>query len=219
MRITGSNPLPPAVPTPAARGAGRKETVAEAPAVPDQEAPAETKAHGLVRAAEHSNRSDVAALRQWINHPELRDGLTVPDLAAEHKGKGFERAVAAYQAVAPAPPPADPVVVTDPVTPDPVVTDPVTPDPVVTDPVTPDPVLTDPVTPDPVVTDPVTPDPVVTDPVTPDPVLTDPVTPDPVLTDPVTPDPVVTDPVVTDPVAADPPVVTDPDPVVSGPEL
>jgi hypothetical protein len=64
----------------------------------EADAPAEGKAHGLARAAGHSNRSDVAALRQWVNHPELRDSLELPDLTAEHNGNGFQKAVAAYEA-------------------------------------------------------------------------------------------------------------------------
>jgi hypothetical protein len=50
------------------------------------------------RGAEH--RSDVATLRQWVNHPERRDSIALPDLttAAPH-GQGFAKAVAAYQAV------------------------------------------------------------------------------------------------------------------------
>ena len=173
MKISGSTPLlPPAASQ--ARATRRPETdaPAQAPAPtttpePSQtEAPAETaKPHGLVRAADHSHRSDVAALRQWINHPDLRSDLSLPDLATEHKGNGFAKAVAAYEAAiaSAAPQPAtDP----DPVVPDPVVTD---PDPVVTDPA---PVVTDPA---PVVTDPA---PVVVDPA---PVVVDPA---PVVTDP-----------------------------------
>jgi len=158
MRISGPTPpLPPV--TSQARPTGRSE--ASPPAeTPVAETPAEDgKAHGLVRAAEHSHRSDVAALRQWINHPDLRDALTLPDLSTEHKGNGFRKAVAAYEAAIGTGTPAP--------APDPVVTDPT---PVVTDPV---PVVTDPV---PVVTDPA---PVVTDPA---PVVTDPA---PVVTDPV----------------------------------
>jgi hypothetical protein len=187
MMISGSHAPPLPVSNPAGRTTGRKDAAlevesapapspADTPAAPEAEAPAETKPHGLLRAAEHSHRSDVAALRQWINHPELRDSLTVPDLAGEHNGKGFERAVAAYHAVMPAtpPPPADPP---------PVVTDPA---PVPSDPV----VVPDPVVPDPVVPDPV----VVTDPVPTDPVAGDPV----VLPDPVVPDGVVDESTVLD---------------------
>jgi hypothetical protein len=152
MRISGSHPSPPLPPNPAGRDAGRAEdaaaVTAPAPApaetaeAPAPEAPAEEKAHGLVGAADHSHRSDVAALRQWINHPELRGDLALPDLAAEHHGNGFHQAVAAYEAVialadpAPAadtPAVVDPVPVTDPapVTADPApVTDPaLLPDP------------------------------------------------------------------------------------------
>ena len=134
MKISGSTPLLPPAAT-QARATHRPETdaPAQAPAPaptsePSQpEAPAETgKPHGLVRAADHSNRSDVAALRQWINHPDLRSDLTLPDLSTEHKGNGFAKAVAAYEAVIavgnnPAPPPDSAPVVTDP---DPVVSDP-----------------------------------------------------------------------------------------------
>ena len=159
MKISGSTPLLPPAAT-QARATRRPETdaSAQAPAPattpePSQPAaPAETaKPHGLVRAADNSHRSDVAALRQWINHPDLRSDLTLPDLSTEHKGNGFAKAVAAYEAaIASAAPPSDPApVVTDP---DPVVTDPA---PAVTDP---DPVVTDPA---PVITDP---DPVITDP-------------------------------------------------------
>lgn len=114
MRISGSTgPLPPAATQ--ACATRRLEADAPAPAAPaptsetsGAEAPAESgKPHGLVRAAEHSHRSEVAALRQWINHPELRDSLTVPDLAAEPNGSGFQKAVAAYEAaIATANPPA-----------------------------------------------------------------------------------------------------------------
>ncbi len=122
MRITGSSPLPSAVPPQATKGPGRHA----APGASDTEPPVEAKPHGLVRAGEHSNRSDVAALRQWINHPSLRDGLAVPDLAAaEHKGRGFEKAVAAYEGVAPAPPaPAPPVTDPDPMVADPLGSEP-----------------------------------------------------------------------------------------------
>ncbi len=134
MRITGSSPLPSAVPPQATKGPGRHAAPAPAvdsaptpaPEASDTEPPVEAKPHGLVRAGEHSNRSDVAALRQWINHPSLRDGLAVPDLAAaEHKGRGFEKAVAAYEGVAPAPPaPAPPVTDPDPMVADPLVSEP-----------------------------------------------------------------------------------------------
>jgi hypothetical protein len=127
-------------------GEGATPAPAEFPGPAETGTPPGDKAHGPVGAAEHSHRSDVAALRQWINHPDLRAEVPVPDLTAEHKGNGFQKAVAAYQAAAAtaAPtPPADPApVVTDPA---PVVTDPA---PVVTDPA---PVVTDPA---PVVTDP-----------------------------------------------------------------
>ena len=123
MKISGSTPLlPPAAIQ--ARATRRSETdaPAQAPAPaptsePSQpEAPAEiAKPHGLVRAAEHSHRSDVAALRQWINHPDLRSDLDVPDLATERKGNGFVKAVAAYEAataIANPPPVSDPPPVT-----------------------------------------------------------------------------------------------------------
>lgn len=146
-------PLPPAA-TSQTRGAGRPgpggpvETppapvAAPTDETPGAEAPAEgEKAHGPVRAAEHSNRSDVAALRQWINHPELRSDLALPDLSAEPKGNGFAQAVAAYQAIiAIGTPPATDPVVTDPAPTDPPAgADPVVSDPVVADP----PAATDP---------------------------------------------------------------------------
>lgn len=111
MRISGSN----APPMPSVNAPGRSQAAApveaptEPPALPaEADTPAQEKAHGLVRAAEHSNRTDVAALRQWINHPELRADLALPDLTAPARGKGFERAVAAYTAAAGdgTPPPA-----------------------------------------------------------------------------------------------------------------
>lgn len=116
MRISGLPPLPPAV-SHQPRAAARPQATepATGSGAPEPEAPAETgRAHGLVRAGEHSHRSDVAALRQWVNHPELRNDLALPDLAAEHKGNGFARAVAAYEAAIAAG------------TPDPVTTDPPT---------------------------------------------------------------------------------------------
>ncbi|HKY75898.1 MAG TPA: hypothetical protein VJS45_07155 [Acidimicrobiia bacterium] len=120
MKISGSTPLlPPAASQ--TRATRRPETDAPAtgttPEPSQPEAPAETgKPHGLVRAADHSHRSDAAALRQWINHPDLRSDLTLPDLSTEHKGNGFAKAVAAYEAaIASATPPSDPApVVTDP---------------------------------------------------------------------------------------------------------
>lgn len=147
MRIAGIPAAPAAVNQ--ARSSARREAAAPveggpvripatAAETPEADAPVETgRAHGLVRAAEHSHRSDVAALRQWINHPERRDNLALPDLSAEHKGNGFAQAVAAYEAVIAM---AEPPPATDPVTTDPVVTDPVVTDPLVTDPV----VTTDP---------------------------------------------------------------------------
>jgi hypothetical protein len=138
MRISDSTaPLSPAASH--ARSTGRSEAGAppEAPAPPapievpetsETGAPAETgKAHGLIRATEHSHRSDVAALRQWINHPDLRSDLPLPDPSAEHKGNGFQQAVAAYEAIiAIGNPSTDPARV-----PEPVVSDPA---PVVSDP-------------------------------------------------------------------------------------
>ena len=132
MKISGSTPLLPPAAT-QGRVTRRPETAApaQAPAPaptsePSPDAPAETaKPHGLVRAAEHSHRSDVAALRQWINHPGVRSDLTLPDLSTEHKGNGFAKAVAAYEAtIASATPPpapdAEPVVSEpDPIVPDP----------------------------------------------------------------------------------------------------
>jgi hypothetical protein len=112
MRISGPTPPPPPI-TSHARPSDRPEAYA-----PAETRPEGGKPHGLVRAAEHSHRSDVAALRQWINHPELRSDLALPDLSTEHKGHGFQKAVAAYEAViATATPPPAPE-------PDPVVTDP-----------------------------------------------------------------------------------------------
>jgi hypothetical protein len=99
MKISGSPPLPP----PAVNHARTSSRG-------DATAPAESgKTHGLVRAAAHSHRSDVAALRQWINHPDLRSELSLPDLTTEHNGRGFEKAVAAYEAATATaiPPPVD----------------------------------------------------------------------------------------------------------------
>lgn len=91
MRISGSPPVPPAA---------VNRTPKSAPEMPPTDSPAESgKAHGLVRAAAHSHRSDVAVLRQWINHPDLRSDLALPDLSTEHKGNGFQKAVAAYEAI------------------------------------------------------------------------------------------------------------------------
>ena len=132
MRISGSTAAPLPTVNPTGRTTGRAATPAadttpatapvEVPATP--EPGAGEKAHGLVKAAGHSHRSDVAALRQWINHPELRADLALPDLTAEHHGNGFQQAVAAYEAATaigtpvpvadPAPVPDVPLVVTDP---------------------------------------------------------------------------------------------------------
>lgn len=141
MRISGSTPpLPPVANQ--ARSTRRPgtdaPTQAPAPETPETRAPAGSdKAHGLGRTAEYSHRSDVAALRQWINHPDLRSELALPDLTGEHKGNGFQTAVAAYKAIIaignpapstdPAPvPEADPVVDPAPAASDPapVVSDP-----------------------------------------------------------------------------------------------
>src|SRR5688572_20370211 len=71
MRISGPHgtPLPvaPTAPPRARENAAPQPAEVAGPAAAD--APAEAKPHGLVRAAGHSHRSDVAALRQWINHP------------------------------------------------------------------------------------------------------------------------------------------------------
>jgi hypothetical protein len=151
MKISGSTPLlPPAASQARATRRPEADAPAQAPApaptpeTSEPDAPAETgKPHGLVRAAEHSNRSDVAALRQWINHPDLRSELAPSDLTVEHKGNGFAKAVAAYESIiAIGSPPAS----SDPVVPDPVVPEPVVPEPV------PDPAVSDP---PPVVTEPV----------------------------------------------------------------
>ncbi len=126
MRISGPQGTP--LPAPTAPGRARETAApqsAEFAGGAEADAPAEVKPHGLVRAAAHSHRSDVAALRQWVNHPDLRAELTVPDLTAVHKGNGFQKAVAAYQAAAAIGTP------TTPADPAPVVTDPA---PVVTDP-------------------------------------------------------------------------------------
>ena len=133
MKISDSTPLPPPVVNHTRSGRPAAATPPET--APPSEAPAESgKANGLVRAAGGSRRSDVAALRQWINHPDLRVDLALPDLAAERKGNGFERAVAVYEAaIAIGPPP----ITTDS---DPVTTDPA---PVVSEPapVVPEPLL------------------------------------------------------------------------------
>jgi hypothetical protein len=101
---------------------------APAPVVPT-EPPAE-KAHGPGRDAAQLHRSEVATLRQWINHPERRTDLELPDLAAAHKGNGFQKAVAAYQAAVGVTPPAtDPAPVVDPPVIDPPLIDPPLSDP------------------------------------------------------------------------------------------
>lgn len=90
--------------------------------------PAEPTGSGLAGAVGVSHRSDVAALRQWINHPELRNDLPLPDLTVDHHGTGFQKAVAAYQAATAT---VDPAPVTAPVTdPAPIASTPVVdPDP------------------------------------------------------------------------------------------
>lgn len=67
--------------------------------------------------AEH--RSDVATLRQWVNHPDQRAAIVLPDLTSTPRGHGFATAVAAYQAALAelAPPPAPPAAETPPVAP------------------------------------------------------------------------------------------------------
>jgi len=113
--------------------------------------PADPTGSGPAGTAGMSHRSDVAALRQWINHPERRNELPLPDLTADHHGTGFQKAVAAYQAatatVDPAPVTA-PVVDPAPVTGSGSVTDPApsTNTPIVDPAPTPEPppVLTDP---------------------------------------------------------------------------
>jgi hypothetical protein len=161
MRIDTA--LPPAA-TAATTRRSRPEATDTPPAAPAAPAPAPAPApaaapptegsapatHG--RGAEH--RSDVATLRQWVNHPELRSSITLPDLEAPHKGQGFAKAVEAYQAVIaatapPAPPTDETPVVTDPVVPPPTDETPVVTDPVVPPPTGETPVVTDPVVPPP----------------------------------------------------------------------
>jgi 5'-nucleotidase len=86
----------PAPRTPPAEPSTTPSAAAPTPAPTTTPAPAAPPAHG--KGAEH--RSDVATLRQWLNHPDRRDGITLPDLTvpASH-GHGFANAVAAYQAV------------------------------------------------------------------------------------------------------------------------
>jgi len=133
MRIDGPHGAPPHIRTSSPRGprAGFEETAAVPAEAPGEETPAtptQARPHGLVQAAEHSHRSTVAALRQWINHPGLREQLGEPDLTAPAKaGGGFEKAVAAYRAIVSEAPATDPAAPLDP----PVVIDP----PVVTEPV------------------------------------------------------------------------------------
>lgn len=109
MRIDA--PAPHATPAPRQRAAAAP--VEAAPPEPPRTAP---KGKG----AEH--RSDVATLRQWVNHPDRRDAMTLPDVdASGRRGQGFAKAVEAYRSVLaelPPPPAAPPVTdpVTDPVT-------------------------------------------------------------------------------------------------------
>jgi len=91
MRIDSAAP---AAHTPPPRRSKAEEAAAP-PAAPAPAAEAGRTSHG--RGAEH--RSDVATVLQWINHPDLRESLVLPDLQATHNGKGFANAVAAYQAV------------------------------------------------------------------------------------------------------------------------
>jgi len=123
---------------------------AEPGSVTGSASPAEPTASGLAGAAGVSHRSDVAALRQWINHPERRNDLPLPDITVDHHGTGFQKAVAAYQAATAA---ADPAPVADPApstnTPivEPPTTDPAADtDPVLTGP-TADPLASDPAVP------------------------------------------------------------------------
>lgn len=64
------------------------------------------------KGAEH--RSDVATVRQSVNHPDERATIVLPDLTAPRQGQCFAMAVATYQAVvaelAPPPAPTLPVV-------------------------------------------------------------------------------------------------------------
>jgi hypothetical protein len=98
MRIDSrAVPHTPTPRTPPAEPASPSAPAAAAPAPASATTPAPAPAaHG--KGAEH--RSDVATLRQWLNHPDRRDGITLPDLTvpASH-GHGFANAVAAYQAV------------------------------------------------------------------------------------------------------------------------
>jgi hypothetical protein len=115
-----ANSRPPSATPPAADAAATEPAATEpAPATatsPGAELPAtepvEPKDHGPAAAA-GSHRNGVAALRQWINHPSRRAGMEPPDLTAPHHGKGFEKAVAAYQAAA-VPTAADPPPTTPP---------------------------------------------------------------------------------------------------------
>lgn len=127
MRISG----PPATPHPAPPGAGRTERADTAKAFPlgaaepagspdpvaGSDTPSGARSGGVAGAADHSHRSGVATLRQWINHPELRDALGLPDLTAEHHGDGFQKAVEAYQAAAAVPPVVDTDPLVDPTVP------------------------------------------------------------------------------------------------------
>src|SRR4051812_46259466 len=121
---TANSRPPSATPPAAAPPAPDPGPAATAPATAVTE-PVEKPAHGLVGGAGDSHRSGVAALRQWINHPERRAEMGTPDLTATHHGKGFEKAVAAYQAaIAGAPTVTDPAPTTPPESTTPPVTDP-----------------------------------------------------------------------------------------------
>lgn len=53
------------------------------------------------------HRSDVATVRHWVNHPDERATIVLPDLTAPRQGQCYTKAVATYQAVVAqlAPPP------------------------------------------------------------------------------------------------------------------
>lgn len=118
MRI--DSPAPHATHAPRQRAAAATDTTTTPAPAPAPTTPRSADAATKGRGAEH--RSDVATLRQWVNHPDRRDAMTLPDVnATDHRGQGFAKAVEAYRAVLaelPAPPAAPPVTdpVTDPVT-------------------------------------------------------------------------------------------------------
>lgn len=108
--------LPPSAAAPARRSRAEAADGPPAPGAPTEDSAPASRGRG----ADH--RSEVATLRQWVNHPELRASTELPDLEGSHPGQGFAKAVAAYQAVvAETAPPA----VTPPVDETPVVTPPV----------------------------------------------------------------------------------------------